>query len=79
VLLERVPLAPTDDLLGCVVRVAEDRRDDPLAGLPRERPECDLGDERLAEPWGVVAGAVRCQQENRDGGQLVDKFVKELL
>ena len=76
---EGVSLAPIDDLLGCVVRVAEDCRDDPLAGLPRERPEGDLGDERLAEPWGVVAGSVGRQQENRDGGQLVDQFGQELL
>ncbi len=76
---EGVSLAPTDDLLGGVVRVAEDRCDDLFAGLPREGPEGDLGYERLAKPRGVVTRAVCREQENRDGGQFVDEFGKELL
>ena len=76
---EGVSLAPTDDPLGRVVCLAEDCCDDLFAGLPRERPEGDLGDVRLAEPWGVVTGAVGRQQENRDGRQLVDQLGQELL
>jgi hypothetical protein len=76
---EGVSLAPADDPLGRVVRLAEDCCDDLFAGLPRQRPEGDLGYVRLAEPWGVVTRAVGRQQENRDGRQLVHQLGQELL